>query len=961
MAFFWFQSTGGEDVWREAVSTHRAKIIAEQSPAFTTVLDAHDAPDETWGRDEYAKMRYSGPFYADWDAEDVADAIKNFHLFLANLKDIGVDLNCLRLYATGGRGFHLEMPAPVFMAKIPKPGTTALPYIYREMAMELVVETLDMRVYTGRKGRMWRTPNVERSNGKFKVPLTLSEALEVTPESYAELTSEKRAEPHRSEPMLNPTMAAMFLKAQTKVDEAQKRRAKGGNADEALLAKFKGQFPPTLQKILSGEGLAPNVGFHKVAMQLAITANALGKTADQLVEAAGDLCKNYSGDSSRYGSPRKRKEELRRMWEYTHDNPCYSYSKGGIRSLLDVDVPSGDLEGMASYAGVGYVPDNDEEEDELPEDVAAEVNAAQMSLLEGLIVTKSGVHKRTAEGARTISNIGFSKPTQLMDLEDGKTLGLEVDVLCDGERKGRHVVPGRAFTSRSNLSAWCTDFGGIFSGTDTQAGAVQLMLSRSAKKGGRVVYALHKEGLDIVQNPLVKDRSQKDVVWVHPDKVVTYNEEANYVFQPLVARSPIFHADVHNARRIENTSDTVDWLNNLFNINSPLIVAQMLGWFVSCFHRQHYHQAYKQFPLLHPNGPAGSGKTMTTLLMAGMYYLTTEPVLRSCAPSTTPFTLKAAMTGSASIPVVLDEYKPMEMGQARTDLLTQAFRMAYNQGAGSSGGLSKGGANDSFRDVTEYTYSTPIAFLAESQEMQTAVAQRYIAVGFSPADTVRHTMEFNRAQAGVEHMPALGSLLLAASFQESVQSRREALDPVVRELRGAFDRSVHDRQVFNLAVVMAGLDFLDRCLRTVFGDIFRDQMMVLKQSLYDHKMEINAVAMSEAAKMMSDLSLITHAEAAESEFALREGEEYLIKDGYLDIRMKETFVKYFAWCKRKGFTPYYGTAEAFMSAMGKFSPTVDRLCLSSPLKKSGQTRVFRFKLDQLAAEGVEMFKCRALD
>ena len=35
------------------------------------------------------------------------------------------------------------------------------------------------------------------------------------------------------------------------------------------------QFPPSLAKILAGEGTAENVGFHQIALQVAITANAL--------------------------------------------------------------------------------------------------------------------------------------------------------------------------------------------------------------------------------------------------------------------------------------------------------------------------------------------------------------------------------------------------------------------------------------------------------------------------------------------------------------------------------------------------------------------------------------------------------------------------------------------------------------------------------------------------------------
>lgn len=929
MSYVWYQMTGGEDTWQEALSEHREKILRERRPAYMTVLDAHSSPDASWDRDEYAKMKYSGPLYFDWDSELVDETIPQFQKFLQNLVDMGVNLKSLRLYATGGRGFHLEIPATVFMARVPKTGTTALPYIYREMAMQMVVETLDMRVYTGRKGRMWRTPGIERSNGQFKVPILVEDALMMTKELYAQLCAAPAPEPERELPELNTALAAMFIKCQSKMEEGLKRRTKG-NADQALLLKFKGQFPPTLERIMRGEGLAPGVGFQKLSMQLSITANALGKTADQLLEACDGLIKNHQGDSARYNSPRKRKEELRRMWEYTHDNPCYGYSRGAIRALVDVDTPTSDLDGLTggSSVSVGSVPDLDDDDEELSPELEAEMSSAQSALLEGLMITKTGIHKRTADGAKTVGNISFRDPMLLIDAHDYKILGIDCDLMSDAVPAGRHIVPGRVFTSRSTLSAYCSDYGGIFSGSDTQAGAVSLMLTRKAKKGKKIVYALHKEGLDVVQNPLTKDRVQKDVVWVHKDEVITHNKAAGYVFQPAVSSLPIFNADVQRASVIANTPDTLAWMRNLLAINDPTVVAQMLGWFVSCFHKPFYHQAYSQFPLLHPNGPAGSGKTMTATLLAKMFYLTTEAVIKSCSTSTKTFALKAALTGTASIPLLLDEYKPSEMGMVRTAELQGAFRLSYNGGTGSSGGMTRGNASGSFRDITDYTYSTPVCFMAESQEMQTALVQRSIPVSFSPEQARHHRDQYLAARAGQDHMSSLGRLVLAFTFDETVDSRRAALDPLVTTLRAQFDHSINDRQVFNMAVVLAGLDYLDNALSSIFGDELKGQMEGLKQAMYDHKGELNVSAMSEAAKMMNDLALISRTEDSDSEYALREGAEYVVTaNGSLEILMRETFVKYFSWCKRKGFAPYYDSTDAFMSAMGKFSAMQDKLCI----------------------------------
>ena len=969
-SFFWLQKTGGEDAWIPTSSEYRSKIVSEAKHAFVTVLDASAVPDEEWGREEFAKMRYSGPFYADWDASEevgIAGTIPPFLEFLAKLEENGVNLSCLRLYATGGRGFHCEIPEEVFMSKVAKTGTTQLPYVYKEMAMEMVVDTMDLKVYTGRRGRMWRVPGVVRANGKYKVSITLDQALSMTVELYDKLTSAPIPEVPRAAPELNIFLASMFDKAANKVDTQLKARGKA-KQDEALLAKFSGAFPPTLMRIMAGQGIQPGKGFHPIAMQLAITANALGKSADELVTMCEGLVQSHESDSSRYNSPRKRKEELRRMWEYTHDNPCYGFSRGGVKSLCAAGVPTSDLDGVEEGSDVGSVPESEDCDDEETTDKPKAdqgPETSEKSLLEGVYIDAKGVWRSTAEGARSISNLSFRSPSKMIDAEDGLLIGLEAELVSDGTKLGRHLMDLPTFSSRANLSKFCSGRSAIFSGTDTQAGVVQLNLARAAAKGGRVIYIIRKEGLDILQNPKIRDRTEKDVVWASPDGVLCGRskddpDHVNYSFQPKVSKSPVFKTDIHLAKPLEDTEDTRMWLHSVIRMNNPTVIAQMLGWFVSCFHRQFYHAGYTQFPLLHPNGPAGSGKTLTSLMLARLFHVTTPPVMYGCSQNgATPFTLKSAWTGSASVPLILDEYKPSEIGPSRTDFLLQHFRLLYNQGAGASGGISRGGSDSSFRDITNYTYSAPTAFLGESQEMQTAVVQRSLPVSFLPSETVLHTRNFEIASKGVDFMPRLGAALLRFSLLETVASRVAALDPIKHVLRSQFDKSVHDRQVFNLAVVLAGLDFLDTVLTSIYGEEFRADLDMLRAAIYDHKSDIGSSVMSEASKVINDMSFISRTEEPGNEYSLREGYEYLVGDGYIEIMMRESFVKYFAWSKRKGFNPLYMTPESFISALGKSPAVLDKLCFDSKLRVSGQTRIFRFDLEKLAAEGVEEFKSKS--
>jgi hypothetical protein len=151
----------------------------------------------------------------------------------------------------------------------------------------------------------------------------------------------------RKPPTPTPTtpLAIIYAKAENAVIAAAKRR-KGGEKDAALLAKFKGAFPPSLLKVMAGESHAGGVGFHQIALQIGITSNALGKREEDVIAACEGLIERHQSDGTRYNSPGKRREELKRMLRYTQDNVCYTYSKDAVRRLLPPEASTPDLDGI---------------------------------------------------------------------------------------------------------------------------------------------------------------------------------------------------------------------------------------------------------------------------------------------------------------------------------------------------------------------------------------------------------------------------------------------------------------------------------------------------------------------------------------------------------------------------------------------------------------------------------------
>lgn len=956
--YFWFQKTGGDDPWVEALSEHRERVSREVKPAFVTVLDAHTCPSDDWGREEYTKMKYSGPLYFDWDAKDLGDGLAAFQGFLRHLQGIQVDLHALSLYATGGRGFHVEIPEAIFQAKVPRTGTAGLPYIYGMMALDLVTDHMDMRVYSGRKGRMWRTAGVKRANGLYKVPLSVDEALTLTVETYASICSTPRPAPTLAEPKPNLTLSTLFSRCQDRIEQSLRNRSKP-NGDLELLAKYGGKLPPTLQRLMSGEGIAHGKGFQAIALQLAISANALGKSCEEMLADCEGLIESHSGDSSRYGSADKRRAELARMWDYTHENPCYTYSRGAIRSLCVPGAETSDLDGTAKAGQVGSVPD-DRDESANPES-EQELADSDATLVAGMSITKMGVYKRSPDGVCSISNVGFSSPAAMIDTADKVLIGIEAAVYADGKPKGRHLFPLQSFKSRTALSETLQGFGGIFTGPDPQASIVQLLLSRKAMQTGNQIYIVHREGLDLVQNPTKPDEVRREVIWAAPDCVLTNDQSVTYKFSPELAKKPVINTDIHLCKPVENTPDTRAFLHALLGMNDPIIISQMVGWFVSCFHKQFYVATYHQFPLLHPNGIAHSGKSMSIKLMQRLFHNATPPAEKACPPgASTPHALKSYWTSSASVPVMHDEYKPSELGPIRRDFLLQHFRLLYNQASGGMGGINRGGAGSSYRDITDYTYSAPVIYAGEAQELQTAVMQRSIPLFFNLETSMRYQKNYDHARDNADFLPGVGRLLLSASMRESVDSRREALNPIVDRLRKSLSDKVVERTIFNTAVVLAGLDFLKETLRYVFDDEFTETLENLSGQLFDQKDEIAVATMSEPSKVLEKMFMISRTEDEHSEFAVREGYEFCVVEGGIEILMKEAFTKYFAWSTRKGFNPLYSSDEGFIRSVSKLSYVSDTRCMNSALRKNMQQKIFRFDIEKLIEEGVELPKARSL-
>lgn len=963
--YFWYQ-TRGESAWHLAQSEQRRALIAEKCPAYTTVLDVSDIPEDDWGREQYINLKYVGPFYMDWDAEDVEDAIADFQTTLLELKEKGLNLECCRLYATGGRGFHMEVPMDCFLSKPAKSGLAQLPAIYRSMAEKYQTDTTDMRVYTARRGRMWRTPNVQRDNGRYKVPITPDEALEMTPEAYAEITAQPRHNLVEAEPEFCMELAVEFAQAKTRVDRqlSVRRRAKD---ESGVLSNYPDRLPPVARSIAAGIGYNPDKGFNQIALQLAITYSAANKDSEQFMQDCAGLIQNHKGDGSRYNTPRKRREALLELFHYVSQCDLYAFSVAGLRAVCDPATAAaefGDAEGA-------YSP----YEEEAPEDEqeSAKPTLADFSRFQGVYIRPNGIFRKGKDDDidQALSSAGISNPRCGADLEGGEVVSLVADVTGGSGQTRRDVsIPLEAFNSAKSLDKFLSGHVSGFVGTDTQVSIVRQILMEQACKEGKLIYVVHREGLEFVDVPdkAAKGGKRTVKIWVSPGRTVSAeplntDEGVQFQFKPLLSHSAVFDSDLLEADDLKGTPEEREWFRNLLNINAASTIGPALGWFAACFQRQAYHREWRQFPLLHPVGQAGAGKTQTVELLSHLFYHANRPPVMASGTSTTPFAIKSALVASSSIPLVLDEYKPAELGRMRRDLLTGYFRNAFNQSSFSTGGVSNGSATASWRDVRHLAASAPVCYIGETPEMQTAVAERSVQAHFTKAGA--NYDAWLKVQGGENPLASLGKALVVHALTETRETFRERFLHFHEKAVSAFKRNLNHRLAFNAAVVMHGLDTLRLVLGQHYGTALDVKLLELQQAAHDACLLERTEPIPEYAMTLSAMALNTrHAEIG-AEYALEEGRDYCyVNDGeYLDIAMQDAYTRFRHWVRHTDGELLFPSMAGFISAFEHLPHlVVDTHCPTSPLRATGSAarRIFRFRVSQMRSENIELPKSKTL-
>ncbi len=616
--YHYVQYVGGEEHWTAIPVSQRYHVLTEQRPNFMTALSVSKLVEDL-PHDEKMKLLYAGDLYLDWDSKDETLVIEKVNQFLDKFEEMGFDLGMCRLFATGGKGYHMEVPMACFMEKVPKAGVMYLPMIYREMALTLCVDTLDMKIYSAGRGRMWRCPGNKRENGRYKVPLSVAEMREMTPELCHLLTANDRQAPMIKAPEFCLKLSILYDRCVQKVEQLMK--ARGKMVPDPRMREKAGCH--SIKWMMAGIGIAPGAGFQQVATQLAIAACATGLGEDAFIQECQGLIASHQSDGDRYNTEGRRAEELRRMHRYMDGNMCYEFSVGAIKKLLMHSAP--DLDGIAA---------SKEDVKEVIEEAQDEVEGVQDEygdVAKGITLAKFGAYKATEFGQKRICAISFANTCVLKSAESCQIVGYEADILVNGVRAGRQTLETDIFQTLVQFNRFAAKYGHAFQGTDAEVRTMMMRFVEQSKKSGEVRYIVNREGLDLInipnhENPLFHEPF---LVWADSRGVVSpllKSEGLELAFAGFPDHRGVFRTDITDAPNLvewvsveANKHALYECLKNLMSCQRPELLGKLIGWYTACFWKQLFQKAYHKFPLLHVNGSAGAGKCLgrdTPVLLA---------------------------------------------------------------------------------------------------------------------------------------------------------------------------------------------------------------------------------------------------------------------------------------------------------------------------------------------------------
>jgi hypothetical protein len=844
---------------------------------------------------DFSEITYQGDLAFDIDEGDLGKAIESTVALIEALEAVGVKLDCCLFYASGGKGFHVIVPATLFS---PGKAEKRLPLVHRYMVDQLIsqfgLHGIDMGVYAWRRGHMLRAPGLRPDGETHKTLLQGAQMVRgMTPDFYKQVVrvpSILQPSSVSRKPGKEDEAAELYLlydQGRKWAEWAAKIVATKVDINPEVEKHFKWDGPPAcMDALIRNEGIRPDTQFNKIALNVAAWVRAIDYPKDQVHALIDNVAAAYG--SRAYRTQADRRQHLRSLLEGSKDWGM-RFNCTFMKALLQTSPCRGcPLQSKMKE---------------------------QVSMETGVVQRGDGYYRVTSEGEVRLTNFVLV-PEFLSRNEEGMLQG----TLCSVSREeglpdSRKLlltpevwIDGRSFKGGIKGLEYA-----IYDGSDQDLGRIKALIHALQEDELEEVSIVHTHGIH--RHKGAEINGAEVYVYVDPKgSVNTYGVRGTHAAR---AQSDTDVADLASIAPAQGKEDE-EALLHLLSSNRPEVVGQVLGWMAACHLKTQAMAVTRMFPLLHIYGAASAGKSLTASVyaaLAGADYSENGPLNVEGA---TPFPLRAAGCSTTTIPKILDEVNKTKIQQGKYNLVRDILKASFTRNKMAMGGIGgKKALTGSTATVTDYPVTAPLVFLATQRTAEAELYERSIEVFLSPVmqDEREHRAHFEALSEG----PSGKRLFRWASLlmRYALRVREEQFRSWYGEEQQRVPPKFRDRTRKSFSTVLVGLRFLQSVIEDRgFSPYLLDELGKVREGMMAYWEKSEAAIATR--KKRSEVTLMVSRFLEMSEPidqglpVLQRGAHWHAYQDIVYLKAKSLVPSYLIYMRRLGLSPEITDLGPFM-------------------------------------------------